>query len=77
MPRVEMGLVRHAHLGLLVLEDRFKMFTWHAHNDAAIHGHKAPIAVLCKAVVACFFREPLDGLGCQTDVQHRVHHPRH
>src|SRR4029078_11077728 len=36
MPRIEMGFVRHAYLGLLLLEDRFEMFPWHTHNDAAI-----------------------------------------
>ena len=77
MPRIEMGFVRHAHLSLLVLEDRFEMFARHAHDDAAVHGHKAPIAVLGKPLIACFCRQSLDRLGRQTDIQHRVHHARH
>ena len=53
------------------------MFARHAHDDAAVHGHKSPIAVLGKTIVACFCRQPLDRLGRQTDIQHRVHHARH
>ncbi|MCG3774520.1 MAG: hypothetical protein JW395_1343 [Nitrospira sp.] len=53
------------------------MFARHAHDNTAVHRHKAPIAVLGEPIVACFFRQSLDRLGRQTDIQYCVHHSRH
>ena len=46
-------------------------------HDVAVHLAEAPVGVPCEARVLTRRFESLDGLVCESEVEHRVHHPGH
>ena len=48
-----------------------------AEDDLGVHLDETPIAVIGKALVAAFARQPDDRPIVEPEVQHGVHHPGH
>jgi len=55
----------------------FEIFLGHAHHDRRIHLHEATVGVVRKPFILRGFREAVDGLVVQAEVQNRFHHPGH
>ena len=62
----------HLERILILLADRF-----HTQDDITVHLHETAVRVPCETRVAREFRNSLDSLVVQTEVEDRVHHTGH
>ena len=62
---------------LVDVEQFLEMLVADAEHHVGIHGDEAPVAVIGKAPVAGFFRQRLDRLVVEAEIEHGVHHARH
>ncbi len=73
----EIGVERIALAVLEGVEDVLEMRVLEAEHHVRIHGDEAAIAVIGEAAVAGQFRERLDRLVVEAEIEHGVHHARH
>ncbi len=79
----QVGVVLHAALGFLCLDDLFERimvffrYGFHAQHHVAVHLHETTVGVPCEARVARAFGHGLDGLVVHAQVEDRVHHAGH
>ncbi len=73
----EIDVLLHAALALEIAERLLEAMSVDAVDDLAVHLDEPPVRVACEACVSGRAREALDRDVVETEVEDRVHHPRH
>jgi hypothetical protein len=73
----QVGVDGDAQTVLVVVQNLFEIVVAQAQHHVGIHGDEAAVAVEGEAAVARQFRQPLDRLVVEAQIQDGVHHPRH